>query len=54
MEALPNLTEVIAATIAALATFIFGFLAQQAQRRNAEQTDARPEGQLIAERPATG
>jgi hypothetical protein len=39
VEALPNLTEVIA-TIAALATFIFGFLAQQAQRRNAEQTDA--------------
>ena len=39
VEALPDLTEVIA-TIAALATFIFGFLAQQAQRRNAEQTDA--------------
>jgi hypothetical protein len=38
VEALPDLTQVIA-TIAALATFIFGFLAQQAQRRSA-QSDA--------------
>jgi membrane-associated HD superfamily phosphohydrolase len=39
VDSLPDLTRVIA-TIAALATFIFGFLAQQAQRRNAQQTAA--------------
>lgn len=35
-EAMPDLTDAIP-TIAGAATFIFGFLAQQAQRRNAEE-----------------
>lgn len=39
VEALPDLTEAIPA-MAALATFIFGFLAQQAQRRRDEASES--------------